>query len=122
MSTYTGADVGPTKAMRGFLDKYGGFKTIGLNKFGEVAFDPEFATKRGKHDYANSVDISGYGLYEHLGLPYPAGVTEGSNELKVDMQRKNGVVVDRNRDDVPVEGIWLKMYEDAEKKYTPYEG
>jgi hypothetical protein len=117
MSNYTGADLGATKAMRGYLDQYAGFKVIGQDKEGNVAYNKDRATDNGDRNYNNSVDIEPYGLYQHLGLPYPLGVTDGDNDIKVDMQRIDGVVVDRNRDNAPVEGIWLEMYEAAENAY-----
>jgi hypothetical protein len=112
-----GADLGPTKAMRGFLDVYGGFKTIGQDATGGVAFNRDMATPRGIKNYENSVDISKYGLYEHLGLPYPEGVESGGNDIKIDMQRIDGVIVDRNHGKKKVSGIWKEMYEAAEKVY-----
>jgi hypothetical protein len=116
-NNYTGADLGPTKAMRGYLDKYAGFKVIGLSREGTVDFNENRATPQSEKNFANSVDIEKYGLHQHLGLPYPDGVTGGGNDTKVDMQRVKGVVVDRNRGNKPVEGIWLEMYEAAEKAY-----
>jgi hypothetical protein len=108
---YTGLN--PTPAMRAYLDEYGILHAFGLNTDGELNYNGDRATKRTRENFANSVDITQFELFQEQGYVMPAGKTKGKG-LAVYRDDSNAIVC-REEVDVPLK--LQEVYKLAENAY-----
>ncbi len=118
-----GGEVGPTITERAYLDQYGNLKAIGQNKFGDIDFNYEMATRRNKAYYNNSVEVRQYGLYSFHGNFLISGNKGDTIEIKRD--KTDGIIkatpFDRGGKYELHDPILLEIYKLAEEKYKPYD-